>query len=61
MNDRKAFNAAESTFLGTCITTFKATVPRALFYQMTIGTHGAPTYSFDEMQKLGWKVTLSLN
>lgn len=44
----------------SCLVTFTATVPRANFYQMTIGTHAAPTYSFDQMVQMGWAVSLSL-
>jgi len=51
----RAYEAAGNA----CIATFALSVPRAQFYQLTIGTHGAPTYSFDDLQQRGWKVELS--
>jgi hypothetical protein len=35
-------------------------VPKASFYQITIGTHGGPSYSYSEMKAAGWSVDLSL-
>ena len=35
--------------------------PRRTFYQITVGTHGGPSYSFEEMQSTGFNVQLSLD
>ena len=35
-------------------------VPKASFYQITIGTHGGPSYSYSEMKAASWSVDLSL-
>jgi hypothetical protein len=45
---------------GPCKTNFSTTVAKANFYQVKIGTHSGPTYSFDEMQQNGFILTLSL-
>jgi hypothetical protein len=42
-------------------TSFTLNVKRAEFYQIKIGTHGGPTYTFDQMQQMGWHLTLTLN
>lgn len=36
-------------------------VPKASFYQVNIGTHGGPSYSYSEMKANGWTLTLSLD
>ncbi len=43
-----------------CRVKFSVTLPRASMYQTQIGTHGGPTYSFDELQARHWTVALSL-
>jgi hypothetical protein len=43
-----------------CTATFSAKVPAAQFYQIKIGTHDAPTYSFDELRAKNFSVELSL-
>jgi len=35
-------------------------VPKASFYQLAIGTHEAPSYSFADLQARGFKVDLNL-
>lgn len=35
-------------------------VPEVAFYQITIGTHGGPTYSLAEMQASDWTLSLEL-
>jgi hypothetical protein len=35
-------------------------VPKASFYQIQIGTHGGPSYTYEEMKSRGWQVDLSL-
>jgi hypothetical protein len=50
----------EST-IGGCEVTFTIEdVPRADFYQVEIGTHGGPSYSYAEMQQANWDLQLSL-
>lgn len=44
----------------TCSAIFSLVVPRAKFYQFKVGTHGGPSFSFDEMEQRHWGVTLSL-
>jgi hypothetical protein len=44
-----------------CEVAFDLTVPKAKFYDVTIGTHKGPSYSFAQMQQMGWKLTLSLS
>jgi hypothetical protein len=43
-----------------CQVKFFVNVPKAAFYQMIIGTHKSPTYSFDEMLAMGFRLELSL-
>lgn len=35
-------------------------VHKASFYQIHVGTHGAPTYSYDQLTVLGFRVDLTL-
>jgi hypothetical protein len=35
-------------------------LPKANFYQVTIGTHGGPSYTYDELAALHWQLDLSL-
>jgi hypothetical protein len=47
---------------GGCTVPFTARdVPKASFYQITIGTHGGPTYTYQEMQSENWNLTLTLS
>lgn len=46
---------------GSCSVDFETEVPKATFYQITIGSHGGPSYSFEEMQDMGFTVVLSLD
>jgi hypothetical protein len=46
---------------GSCAVDFATEVPKATFYQITIGTHGGPSYSFEEMQNMDFTVALSLD
>jgi hypothetical protein len=44
-----------------CVATFTVTkVPKAKFYQIKIGTHNGPTYSFEDLQAEGWTLKLFL-
>lgn len=36
-------------------------VPKAKFYDVTIGTHGGPSYTYEEMQRNEWTLELSLD
>ncbi len=44
-----------------CSVSFDVEVPKATFYQTEIGTHGGPSYSFEEMEGLQWQLDLSLD
>jgi hypothetical protein len=46
---------------GSCSVDFEVEVPKATFYQITVGTHGGPSYSFEEMQANNFFVELSLD
>jgi len=35
-------------------------LPDVKFYQITIGSHEGPAYSLEEMERMDWKVDLSL-
>jgi hypothetical protein len=35
-------------------------VPQSDFYQLKVGTHGAPSYTYDELNAQGWNLGLSL-
>jgi len=50
-----------STTTGTCTVKFSVEVPKASFYQLRIGTHGAPTYSFDDLQNLSFNLELGFH
>ena len=43
-----------------CTVEFSVRVPRASFYQLQFGTHGAPTYSFEDMVLTAWSLELTL-
>lgn len=43
-----------------CRVAFVVEVPRAEFYQFEIGTHGGPSYSFEELESLDWVLRVSL-
>jgi hypothetical protein len=58
--DKAAYNAALAAWNPVCAAAFTVTVPRAQFYQLQIGTHGAPAYSFSELQQDNWHIALSL-
>jgi hypothetical protein len=46
---------------GDCKVEFTvADVPKASFYQVKIGTHGGPSYSYSEMKSRDWSFDLSL-
>ena len=48
-------------FGGKCSVSFQIeNVPKAEFYQFKVGTHGAPTYTYEEMQAQDWDLSLSL-
>jgi hypothetical protein len=36
-------------------------LPKASFYQIQVGTHGAPSYTYDQLQKSDWEISLSLD
>lgn len=43
-----------------CEVSWEVEVPKATFYQVTVGTHGGPSYSFDEMEAIDWNLDLTL-
>ena len=45
-----------------CVTRFTVQLThRAQFYQVKVGTHGGPTWGYDELKARGFHVDLSLN
>ncbi|MBV9279215.1 MAG: hypothetical protein JOZ41_03960 [Chloroflexi bacterium] len=44
-----------------CKVRFSVRVPRATFYQLKIGSHDGPTYSFRQLQAKKWTINLSLS
>lgn len=44
-----------------CEAEFDVEVPKATFYQIEIGTHGGPSYTFEEMESTDWKLDLFLD
>ncbi len=55
-----ATGANESTG-GRCVVTFTIEdVPKASFYQIRIGSHDGPTYSYADMKAAGWTLQLTL-
>lgn len=44
-----------------CTVTSQVRVPRATFYSVKVGTHSGRPYSYDDLQKQGWKLVLSLS
>jgi hypothetical protein len=45
-----------------CIAGFTISdVPERDFYEITIGTHGGPSYSLSEMEEMDWTLDLSLD
>jgi hypothetical protein len=44
-----------------CKVSWAAEVQRAQRYQIKIGTHEGPVYTFDQLQKLNWHLDLNLN
>jgi hypothetical protein len=57
-------DAALQEIFGTddlsCHATFSTNVGPARFYQIRIGTHDGPTYSFEDMAAAGWNLKLGL-
>jgi hypothetical protein len=37
-----------------------ADLDKARFYQVKIGTHGGPSYTYDEVKAMDWSLALSL-
>ena len=35
-------------------------VPRSDFYQLTVGTHGPPSYTYEDLTAQDWSISLSL-
>jgi hypothetical protein len=59
---RQQFDAllASGTSGGACVVAFSAPVPDAQSYQIRVGTHETPPYSFSDLQERGFRVGLSL-
>ncbi|HLZ70490.1 MAG TPA: hypothetical protein VKV26_11375 [Dehalococcoidia bacterium] len=52
----------QNSYADQCIVTFMVHLSRrAKFYQLSVGTHGGPTYQHDELKAQGFGVHLSLN
>jgi len=62
--DRKAEQTAVMRIFGGragfCYVTFETDIKQVAFYQIRIGTHPGPTYSFDDLNKRAWRVELSM-
>jgi len=43
-----------------CTVWFRIGLPKAKFYQLTVGSHGAPVYTFAQLKTMSWKVILVL-
>lgn len=50
-----------STTVPGCTVHFTVSVGPAQFYQLQIGTHAGPSYTFDELQQANWTIALKLN
>lgn len=51
----------QGTISGMCTVEFTISdVPKASFYQVTVGSHSGPSYSYQEMKSSGWRLDLSL-
>jgi hypothetical protein len=50
----------DKTITGKCHVVFAAVVPKAKFCQFKVGTHGAPDYTFAQMQGNNWHLDLSM-
>lgn len=55
-----SMNRNASHPLADCKVVWTVHVPKAQMYQMEIGSHGAPVYSFGQMQHHHWQVKLTL-
>ena len=51
------------TFAGAgCVVTFTIQrLPEADFYQIEIGTHGGPSYTFQELEAANWDIEVTLD
>jgi hypothetical protein len=51
------------TFVGArCVVTFTIQrLPEADFYQIEIGTHGGPSYTFQELEAANWEIEVTLD
>jgi hypothetical protein len=51
------------TFVGArCVVTFTIQrLPEADFYQIEIGTHGGPSYTFQELEAANWDIEVTLD
>jgi hypothetical protein len=62
-NDKLIGSATTSGDTGSgfgCEVDFDVEVPKATYYQVTVGTHGGPSYSFEELQAQNWRLDLTL-
>ena len=62
-NDRLIGSGSTSSDQGgsSCVVRFDVDVPKANFYQIKIGTHGGPSYSFEDLQTNDFELQLSLD
>ena len=54
--DHEAYQATDDR----CPLVFEVDVPRSDFYAIEVGDRGELTYSFDDMEAMGWRVEASL-
>jgi hypothetical protein len=55
---RRQYEQTASGF--QCVAMFAVSVPEARFYQIQVGTHSGPSYSFDDLRTADFKLDLSL-
>ncbi len=53
--------AARLDLTSPCHVEFSVSVPRAQFYQVMIGTHGGPAYSYEQLQAMNFTLRLTLH
>jgi hypothetical protein len=53
-------SANQSASFGAKVT-YSVVVPKREFYKITIGSHGGPSYSFADLESMGWKLDQTLS
>lgn len=55
------FETGSKTDNITCVFAFSVEVPQAEFYTFTVGERGELSYSFDEMEQMGWTISFGID